>query len=131
MRGSSLVVIACLLPSIATGQVFGPKTYEDCVLRGLKDVSTESAVSLLQDACEKKFPENKGSGLLSDCNLTWNGDRFLPGAPKDRSRYTAVRFSTTANMVFFPTQMDPKLMRTTLLSRRSEVVRICPGIKFD
>ncbi len=125
------IIFISFVPSIVSAQILGPRTYEDCVLKGLKDASTESAVFVLQDACEKKFPDNKGTRLVSDCNLTWNGHIFLPGTPKDKSRYRAITFSTTTSMIFFPEQMDPRLLKEIVLKRKSEVIGICPGIKFD
>ena len=101
------------------------------MLRGIKDAKTESAVSALTDTCAKKFSKNKGDTTVTTCNLTWNGDRFLPGAPLDRSKFVGIRFKQTADLVFMPEHMEKRLIRQTIEQRISEIRKVCPGITLD
>lgn len=56
-----ITVLSFLLavPISVQGGIFGPSSYEDCVLEGLKTAKTENAVSSLHYVCRKKFPEQK------------------------------------------------------------------------
>jgi hypothetical protein len=126
-----LILLIAFKSFEGNAQIFSPATYHDCVLRSLEKAKTESAVELLKDACRKKFPPNKGVGLVSDCNLTWNGERFIAGTPEDVSKFIAVRFSQTTSMIYMPEHMDKKLWRKTIMSHASAIKSICPGINFE
>jgi hypothetical protein len=117
----ALYISTLLFPTVSFAQIFGAGNYEDCVLRGIKDAKTDGAVTALIDACAKKFPKN----------VTWNGDRFLPGAPVDKSKFTGIRFKQTVDLIFMPEHMDRKLMRKVIEQRITEIRKICPGILLD
>lgn len=119
-----------IFPVSASAQIFS-SNYEDCILKGLENARTNSAAALLKDACEKKFPSSKGAGVVSECNLTWNGDRFMAGSPRDESKFIAIRFSKTPNMIFMPEHMDKKLWRNLIISNKTSIKSICPGINFE
>lgn len=48
-----------LLPWTSSGQLFGskPQTYEDCILEGMKGVTSDVAARAIMAACLKKFPD--------------------------------------------------------------------------
>lgn len=127
----SFWVVATMFPAIAFAQIFGPSNYEECVLKGIRDANTEGAVSALKDACAAKFLRGKGNATVSECNLTWNGNKFLPGAPLDRAKFIAIRFKQTSDLVYMPEQMDRKLMRQAIEQQIAEIRKICPGISLD
>jgi len=127
----ALFVSVAMFPTICFAQIFGPSTYDDCVLKGIKDAKTDGAVIALMDACANRFPKNKGGAIVGECNLTWNGEKFLRGAPQDSSKFVAVRFPRTADLVYMPVQMDKKLMRQIIEQRITEIRKVCPGVTLD
>ena len=87
MRTSFLLAFAFMLPGIASGQIFGPSNYEDCVLRGIKDAKSDAALATLQSACRGKFPERPTpfNDRPKLCLLSWDGLRTnkLSAEPRD------------------------------------------------
>lgn len=53
------LIFGILIFGISFAQIFGPSNYEDCVLNGIKDAKTDSAVVSLQTMCERKFSNQK------------------------------------------------------------------------
>ena len=67
-----LFIFLISFPLISYADLFGSSNYEDCVLKGIKDAKTDSAVGTLNRMCRKKFPgeTNKIPGV---CLLYWDG----------------------------------------------------------
>ena len=126
-----LVLLISFTSIVGNAQLFSPTNYHDCVLKSLENAKTESAVFLLKDACEKKFPPNMGAGIVNECNLTLSGNMFMAGAPNEMSKFRAIRFSKTANMIYIPEQMDPSFAKKLIISNIAAINRICPGINID
>ncbi len=83
-----LIYLFLGFPLAANAQLFGPSTYEDCVLRGLKDAKTDGAVASVHAMCRSKFPEKalaNGNKVPGICVLHWDGLRTvkLSSEPKD------------------------------------------------
>ena len=55
-----LAILICLTFLLTTDahswSLFGPKNYEDCIIDGLKGVTSDVAVKEIKKACRKKFP---------------------------------------------------------------------------
>ena len=55
-----LVISICLALLTTTNayswSLFGPKNYEDCVIDGMKGVTSDVAAKEIKQACRKKFP---------------------------------------------------------------------------
>jgi len=99
LRAASLLAFSLFSPA-ATAQwwnPFGPKSYEDCVLEGVKTAKTRDAVTAVQYACLEKFPP-KGrsdreisreaeqlSALAKKCRLPDDADgKSVIGVSKER-----------------------------------------------
>ncbi len=92
---SLLSYIFLILPALCFGELFGPSNYEDCVLRGIKDAKTDSAIGTLHSMCRKKFSEESNK-IPKLCILYWDGLRSvkLTSEPKNwRDNYS--KFSIT------------------------------------
>jgi hypothetical protein len=44
-------------------QLIGPRDYNDCVLKTMKDINSELAASAITQACREKFPERRQADL--------------------------------------------------------------------
>lgn len=51
------LVLGLLSPAISVAGIFGPSTYEDCLLEGMKGVTQSNAAFWVEKACRSKFPE--------------------------------------------------------------------------
>ena len=68
-----IMLVLCTFTSKVSAQIFGPANYQDCILKGLDSAKTESAVTLLQDTCEKKFQSEKNQGSVLSSIMLGNG----------------------------------------------------------
>ena len=50
------VVCAAVLLFVATSIIAKPKSYEDCILKNMKDAQTREASIAIAGACRKSFP---------------------------------------------------------------------------
>jgi hypothetical protein len=76
-RGLSLCITIVMLFGANTANawsIFGPATFEDCVLENMKGVSSDAAAASIRVACRKKFPQNEPQ----------------PSAPSTRSGYPRI-----------------------------------------
>lgn len=55
----SLIVLSFFWCSACFAGIFGPRTYEDCILEGVKGAKTDDAVTAIYFACEKKYPSKE------------------------------------------------------------------------
>jgi hypothetical protein len=78
----------------SNAQIFAPSNYEDCVLKGLKEAKTDSAIAVLIGICRSKFDKNENSTgksaekkqqLPGMCHLYWDGIKTtrLSSTPKE------------------------------------------------
>lgn len=52
---AALALLAMSSPAL--GGLFGPSTYEDCILQNMRGVSSDRAAANIQRACRVKFPD--------------------------------------------------------------------------
>jgi hypothetical protein len=80
------ILIAMTLSSQATAGLFGPSTYDDCILDGVKEAKTELAVKAVYQSCRNKFPkevanrEKSPPKLVEPCGVYWTGREFKMGS---------------------------------------------------
>jgi len=54
----SVFVFACLFSSgTYAGWLGGPSDYDECILEGMKGVTSDVAARLIRQSCQKKFPQ--------------------------------------------------------------------------
>ena len=102
----------------SNAQIFGPSNFEDCVLKGLKEAKTDSAISVLIGICRSKFDKNENSTgkssekkqeLPTTCLLYLDGIKTtrLTSTPKDwRNDFSA--FAISKHNMQFATIYVPK-----------------------
>lgn len=76
---ASLALIAPPLAQAQWWNPLAPKTYEDCVLKGMKGVSGDEAAYAVMRACRKKFPVKEGTCRFYR-NLTKAEEREITGS---------------------------------------------------
>jgi hypothetical protein len=58
LRKVALVILILLASPVHAG-IFGPSTYEECILENMKGVQSDRAAILIHRVCRKQFPEEK------------------------------------------------------------------------
>ncbi len=64
MRYLLAVMPLVLLPTLflsGCDEVFGPRNFEDCLLKNARGVNSDGAAKLIYRACREKFPKPSGS----------------------------------------------------------------------
>ena len=146
-------VLFCLANTSFAFNFFGPKNFEDCLLKGMKGVSSDSAAQAVIFACKKKFPNHHSSSDRFKpseniefneygqrvCRIFWDGSRFERDRKNIRNGFKIVE------AVYDPTQVlyivsIPNAMYTFwksdnegldinfkrfLASRKSSIDRVC------
>lgn len=135
IQSCTVFVIYLLLSSHALAwSPFGPKTYEDCILQGMKGVTSDVAARTIQAACSEKFPNTstRESRLIRDCTITYSGGTFVSGRPLELAKYFAVRFPNSTSLVYLPeTMKHGKRARQLIVENKSIIREICPDIKIE
>ncbi len=54
---AAVICLACI--GTASAGLFGPKNYDECILKGMQGVVSDVAARAIQDACRNKFPESR------------------------------------------------------------------------
>ena len=54
-----LLILTLFFSTQSSAQLWGPKNYEDCVLQGMKGISSDHAARVVQIACLEKFPKKE------------------------------------------------------------------------
>ena len=136
----SIAGVICLLCSAEAyaWSFFGPKTYEDCILQGMKGVTSDVAAGAVQRACLTKFPNSAtaASGLVRDCAVTYSGGKFVSGKPLVESNYGAITFPNSTSRVFLPVSMfsdlsGEKAALQLMIDNAASIRKICPDIKIS
>jgi hypothetical protein len=101
MHTKIFLLLIITFSNYAYADLFGSSSYEDCVLKGIKDAKTDAAVGTVHNMCRKKFSteSNKIPGL---CLIYWNGLRStkLTSEPKNwRENYAMFSISRYGNEV--------------------------------
>jgi len=95
--------------------LFGPSTYEDCVLDGIKTAKTKEAVATVHSMCRRKFNLPAPSTLLpermkGDCRVVYDGKNMYPATSKP-SGYKArelARDGVGIAIIYVPQEMNTK-----------------------
>lgn len=125
---SKIFLLTIFFSFFANAEIFGPSNYEDCVLKGIKDAKTDSAVGSVHNMCKKKFPleSNKIPEL---CLIYWNGLKSvkLTTEPKNwREKYAMFTISKYGNEVARVfTKKDFKSSPETDSEMYNQVINIC------
>jgi hypothetical protein len=90
--------LICLLLLVTSNcsafEIFGPKTFEDCLLQNLKGVNSTEAVNAITAACSIKFnksaSDNSSDGIKK-CFVYWDGTQLVLGDKKPSSSFTTFR----------------------------------------
>ena len=78
------------MPASVDAALFGPSTYEECVLENLKNAKTNDAVVTVHAMCKAKFQKEKSSkdAGIKICKLYWNGwDLVLGDKSNDKNKF--------------------------------------------
>lgn len=59
MKTAALIISMLLSANTHAWSLFGPKTYEECILQNMKGVTSDSAATQIQVACAVKFLDKK------------------------------------------------------------------------
>ena len=96
--------------------LFGPSTYDDCILDGVKEAKTDLAVRAVYQSCRNKFPKDLGSNkspkLDEPCNVYWTGREFKIGSTTGDDSF--VRISREYNGIAVVFMAIPKNMAENL-----------------
>ena len=57
IRASFVAFVVVSAPNLVNAGVFGPATYEDCILENMKGVTSNLAAAEIRQACRAKFPK--------------------------------------------------------------------------
>lgn len=93
-----IVIFLFSFNEIAYAGLFGPSSYEECLLENLKGVNNDSAVFLVKKSCEEKF-SNKNENTYQKpklhelCYVYWNGRGFLKGNTKENEDFSKYKFA--------------------------------------
>jgi hypothetical protein len=111
------ILIAITLSGQATAGLFGPSTYDDCILDGVKQAKTDLAVQAVYQSCRNKFPnavgsDNKSPKVAEPCNVYWTGREFKIGSTVGDDSF--LRFGFDYLGVEVSVISIPKIMAQTL-----------------
>jgi len=122
MKKVALIVSVTMFPAICFAQIFGPSNYEDCVLKGLKDAQTDSAVMSVHSMCRSKFPQRpltEANKIPDPCLLYWDGLRTTKLTSEPRNwREKFQKFKISVHEMPFAYVFVPKSYEETPLSQR-------------
>jgi len=59
MKTAALIIAMLLSANTYAWSLFGPKTYEECILQNMKGVTSDSAALQIKSACAVKFSNEK------------------------------------------------------------------------
>lgn len=52
-----VILVSFIIPSVCFSSWFGPKDFDDCILRSMKGVTSDMAAKAIYKSCRDKFPE--------------------------------------------------------------------------
>lgn len=65
-----------VFPRSAKAQIFGPSTYDECILHYMRGQQSNTATSAVIAACRSRFPDTGNRSKYSRVNV-WDGNRAL------------------------------------------------------
>lgn len=57
MNARTAAVLSIALVTGACDELFGPRTFDDCILKNMRGVTSNAAAAQIRTSCRKKFPE--------------------------------------------------------------------------
>jgi hypothetical protein len=86
-----LSFIVALFPVVSNAGLFGPSTFEECILDNSKGIASDQAAGMVARACRLKFPESTPSNVSGICKVYWDGFKIVRG-DKPNDQYLGMRF---------------------------------------
>jgi len=124
MRQLLLAALLISQASLSNAQIFGPKTFEQCIDRVVKTSRTESATNLGIMNCRNKF--RPSTGLIDDCAVTWTGKEFQKGRPANPKNYRMVIIKDTTHEIYLPSRMNDEVAESVITDNLDKIKILCP-----
>lgn len=87
------IIFAALILSINSGVVlagwFGPKDFDECILKSMQGVTSNAAARAIHDSCRKKFPENLQKKQSKELDVLDRFNRLTGRAQVSHGNYFA------------------------------------------
>lgn len=105
----SITAAACaFLPSPAMAQWWNPlapKTYDECILKNMKGVTSDSAADMITLSCLNTFGDSDKTSASAayvngECNFTWTGYSFQPLAQRSADQFKNYTVTYEKSMLF-------------------------------
>ncbi len=103
-----ITVVGASLPAAAFAQWWNPlapKTYDECILKNMKGVTSDRAADMVTLSCMQQFDtqDEKWRAAFIDgrCHFTWNGYRFHPKAQKPGYGFEGYKVEYGESMPFY------------------------------
>lgn len=107
------LMLLIVFPGVCFAQWWNPlapKTFEECVLKNMKGVTSDSAANMISMACMNQFPQNSEQRSLGvvECHLYWDGRGFVKGdTPKGFAKFSFEYMGVKSLFLSFPRPMLP------------------------
>lgn len=114
-----LLLIGFSSGSLAQLGLFGPSDYNECILEGMKGVTSNVAAKAIAHSCRKKFPSetkkdsNSGKNLTSNelAKVRLNGSRWKSSAEIEEYIYNGNDFGIKNIVVAYSIWAGPKVLQ--------------------
>ena len=102
-----------------------PRNLEDCILQGMKGVTSDQAARAIERACRTKFGDKsvKPPPSSIDCDVTWDGFSFKKGKPTKENQ--AIRYGETFTTLYFPSSMPESELVKLIKNNTSRIEELC------
>ena len=110
---SVLFLAAVLFSNSSHAGLFGPSNYEECIIKEAKNAKTEAAVSVIRQACMKKFPTKE---MLDEKRKSEEREKIITKCGLTKSE-------DTAGNLFISLQSRPEIsgFLNNLINRRVDI----------
>jgi hypothetical protein len=134
----NVLVFAVLISTndVHAWSLFGPRNYEDCILKEMQGITSDRAASAVMRACREKFSDRtQDSGaFVKDCTMTYAGGKFIRGRPESPSKYAEIVFENTTSTIYIPKSMLSNFTNRGgvkfMEENEASIRKICPDIKI-
>ena len=69
LKKTILLVSLLISTNTFAWNLFGPRNYAECISENLKDVSSDKAATMINNACQEKFNKGNKEYKLNECVL--------------------------------------------------------------
>jgi hypothetical protein len=123
------LILFLISTNIYAWNVFGPKDYDECILKNMKGVTSDIGARFVDKSCREKFKDNQedkvqysttNAKLSEACDIYWNGRSFLRGNVSSNPEFKIMKIARYGLEVIH--LGIPKLMYNEL---NLENMRIC------